>query len=57
MTKGSDNFRAEAIAAVRDSHEPRSDVAQKFGIAPATLNNWLSKFYAENPQELEVDHQ
>lgn len=57
MVGYSDTFRREVIAAARESREPRSHVARKFGIAPATLNNWLSKFYAENPQELEADHE
>lgn len=57
MIKYSDDFRREVITAARESHQPRSHVARKFGIAPATLNNWISKFYAENPQELEADHQ
>ncbi|NLS08645.1 transposase [Nesterenkonia sp. MY13] len=57
MARYSDDFRREVIAAARQSHEPRSHIAQRFGIAPATLNNWLSEFYAENPEELEADHQ
>ena len=57
MVRYSDDFRREVITAARRSHEPRSHVARQFGIAPATLNNWLSKFYAENPHELEADHQ
>lgn len=56
MVRYSDDFRREVIAAARQSHEPRSHVARKFGISPATLNNWLSEFYAENPEELEADN-
>lgn len=57
MVRYSNDFRRKVIAAARESHEPRSQVARKFGVTPATLNNWLSKFYAENPQELEADNQ
>lgn len=57
MVRHSDDFRRKVIAAARESHEPRSRVARKFGVTPATLNNWLSKFYAENPQGLEADNQ
>lgn len=57
MVRYSDEFRREVIAAARQSHEPRFHVAGKLGIAPATLNYWPSKFYAENPQGLEADYQ
>lgn len=57
MVRYSEDFRHEVITAAMESREPRSHIARRFGIAPATLSNWLSKFYAENPHEREADHQ
>lgn len=56
MVRYSDEFRAEVIAARRQSHETTARVARQYGVAPGTLKSWMDKFYAENPQELEADN-
>lgn len=56
MVRYSDEFRAEVIAARRQSHETTAQVARQYGISPGTLKSWMNKFYAENPQELEADN-
>lgn len=57
MVRYSDDFRREVIAARRQSHETTAQVARQYGIAPGTLKSWMDTYYAENPQELELDHQ
>lgn len=57
MTRYSEEFRAEVIAACRQSRETTAQVARQHGIAPGTLKSWMNKFYAENPQKLEADNQ
>lgn len=56
MTRYSNEFRHEVIAARRQSHETTAQVARQYGIAPGTLKSWMDKFYAKNPQELEADN-
>lgn len=57
MVRYSYDFRAEVIAARRESHETTAQVARQYGISPSTLKSWMDTFYAENPQELEADNQ
>jgi len=56
MVRYSDDFRAEVIAARRESHETTAQVARQYGISPSTLKSWMDTFYAENPEELEADN-
>lgn len=55
MSRYSDDFRAEVIAARRQSHETTAQVARDYGITPGTLKPTMDTFYAENPLELEAD--
>ncbi|GFZ80979.1 transposase [Nesterenkonia alkaliphila] len=57
MVKYSDDFKQEVIAATRKRHEPRAQIARQYGIAASTLQNWLDRFYAANPHEVQADHE
>lgn len=36
-------FRDDVVAVARQGHAPKSQIAKDFGIAEATLQNWLKK--------------